>query len=288
MNLVGKIFTVLIFIMSIVFAGFTVTVYATHKNWRHELLNQDTSLGKLGIKPRLDQALKDNEKLKAQRDELEKFNKGELEAKIDALSALENTNAELRKEKTALEKKLAESDQKATLAVAEMNLSQETLVGLRIENTTLRESVLAAQTEKDTEHAKVVKLTNNLHQEVMKVSQLRKRNVELQADNVILRDQVIKLGGKPLQPDPKTPHVGIEGIVTATPTRETIQISIGSDDGSSPGHQLDVTRTRGGEARYVGRVEVVSVRPDMAACKVLPRWLQTPIQRGDRVTTVNK
>ncbi len=34
MNLVGKIFTVLIFVMSLVFMAFTVMVYATHVNWQ--------------------------------------------------------------------------------------------------------------------------------------------------------------------------------------------------------------------------------------------------------------
>ncbi len=33
MNLVGKIFTVLILVMSVVFASCVVAVYATHKNW---------------------------------------------------------------------------------------------------------------------------------------------------------------------------------------------------------------------------------------------------------------
>ena len=32
MNLVGKIFIVLIFVMSLFFMGLTVAVYATHKN----------------------------------------------------------------------------------------------------------------------------------------------------------------------------------------------------------------------------------------------------------------
>ena len=36
MNLVGKIFTVLIFLMSVVFAAFAVAVHATHKNWLTE------------------------------------------------------------------------------------------------------------------------------------------------------------------------------------------------------------------------------------------------------------
>ena len=34
MNLIGKIFTVLIFVMSIVFMTMAIMVYATHKNWR--------------------------------------------------------------------------------------------------------------------------------------------------------------------------------------------------------------------------------------------------------------
>ena len=36
MNLVGKIFTVLILVMSILFMGFAMMVYATHRNWRDE------------------------------------------------------------------------------------------------------------------------------------------------------------------------------------------------------------------------------------------------------------
>ncbi len=38
MNLVGRIFVVLILIMSIVFATFSIMVYATHTNWREEIM----------------------------------------------------------------------------------------------------------------------------------------------------------------------------------------------------------------------------------------------------------
>ena len=48
MNLVGKIFTVLIFVFSLVFMSFAVAVYATHKNWRAVVQNTDASKGKLG------------------------------------------------------------------------------------------------------------------------------------------------------------------------------------------------------------------------------------------------
>ena len=34
MNWLGKVFVVLILIMSLVFMGLSMAVYATHKNWR--------------------------------------------------------------------------------------------------------------------------------------------------------------------------------------------------------------------------------------------------------------
>ena len=39
MTLVGKIFTVLIFVMSIVFMSFAVMTFATHKNWKEYVTN---------------------------------------------------------------------------------------------------------------------------------------------------------------------------------------------------------------------------------------------------------
>ena len=38
MTLLGKIFTVLIMIMSVMFMGVSIIVYATHTNWREKSL----------------------------------------------------------------------------------------------------------------------------------------------------------------------------------------------------------------------------------------------------------
>ena len=40
MNLVGKIFIVLIFVMSLVFMAFSMAVYATHRNWREVVVGK--------------------------------------------------------------------------------------------------------------------------------------------------------------------------------------------------------------------------------------------------------
>ena len=44
MNLVGKIFIMLIFVMSLFWMGFAVVVYATHTNWKDLVENPQTGL----------------------------------------------------------------------------------------------------------------------------------------------------------------------------------------------------------------------------------------------------
>ncbi len=45
MNLVGKIFVVLILVMSLVFMSFSVVVYATHNNWREVAFRPESEAG---------------------------------------------------------------------------------------------------------------------------------------------------------------------------------------------------------------------------------------------------
>ena len=43
MNLVGKIFVVLILVMSVLFMAFAMAVYATHRNWREVVVNEQAT-----------------------------------------------------------------------------------------------------------------------------------------------------------------------------------------------------------------------------------------------------
>ena len=286
MNLVGKIFTVLIFIMSIVFASLTVAVYATHKNWRHVLLNEDLNAGSLGVSVQLKRELDETKRLENQLAELEKSIQTELEAKAQALETLEGTYAELRTAKDALEKSRTTVEQQASLAVAEMALAHKTMNGLRIENDGLRKNILDIRKERDANHDKILRLTDDLHQRVLQLAQLKKQTLKEQEDLIKAKALLAKLGISIDTPLKKVPPI-VEGIVTATPSREMVEISIGSDDGLRPGHQLDVRCGVGSGARYVGRIEAIRVDADKAACKVLPKWSQgQPMQRGDRVSTV--
>ena len=61
MTLLGKIFTVLIMVMSVVFMSFSIVVYATHTNWKAEAE---------GLKQNLDQQLERNQQLEARKQRL--------------------------------------------------------------------------------------------------------------------------------------------------------------------------------------------------------------------------
>ena len=54
MNLVGKIFTVLIFLMCVVFGTFALMVHAAHKNWKEDVV------AKGGLNDQLTEANKEN------------------------------------------------------------------------------------------------------------------------------------------------------------------------------------------------------------------------------------
>jgi hypothetical protein len=286
MNLVGKIFTVLIFIMSLVFASLTVAVYATHRNWREVLLNEDISSGDLGVQHQLAQQTKEREDLQNYLAELEKNIQTELEAKVQALEKLEGTYAELQAAKNALEESQAVVERKASLGVAEMALAHKTMNGLRAENKILRKNIIAAENEKDARQLKIVEITDKLHQGVLQLQLLRKQTIKVQED-LIKTKALLALRGISIDTPLEDVVPDVEGIVTATPSREMVEISIGSDDALHPGHQLDVRRGVGGGARYIGRIEVVRTEADKAACKVLPKWSQGQlIRKGDRVRTV--
>ena len=60
MTLVGKIFTVLVLIMSITFMALAVTVFATHRNWRDIVVQPD------GLKAQIESLSKTNAELRTE------------------------------------------------------------------------------------------------------------------------------------------------------------------------------------------------------------------------------
>jgi len=278
MDLVGKIFVVLIFVMSLVFMSFVVAVYGTHTNWKEKVTAPDT-----GLDAQLKTAQQQSQELKDQLTKLEGELAKETTAKREALAKLETENDELRRERDRLEKELADLQKDQREAVAAMQATQNSLASLRQEVDALRTNIQKAQKDREEAFTTLVKTTDELHQTANELTVLKDRNVQLSEQ---LADAVAVLNKHDLKPIPAM-YEGVpdevKGLVAAVTGNGMMELSIGSDDGLQKGHKLEVYRKADGQSKYLGRIEVVQTQPDKAAAKILPDYQQGAIQAGDRV-----
>jgi predicted nuclease with TOPRIM domain len=271
MNLIGKIFVLLILVMSLMFASFAIAVYGTHENWRTKAQNLQTSVD--AVRQDLQKAQDEQAKLVKQIDD-------EAKAKREALAKLETAKTELQTQRDSLAKERDALMVKDQVAVAALDVAQQNLTKLTKEVEVLRGEIRAAQSERDKHFEKVVELTDRIHQAQGELKRLTERNVQL-AGQVAAADKVLSAHG--LTKDTPVDHLPpqVRGKVLAVNRDNLIEISLGSDDGLREGHTLEVFRG----SKYLGRVEVLHASSDRAVGKVLPGFKKGIIQKDDDVAT---
>jgi hypothetical protein len=283
MNFVGKIFIVLILLMSLLWMGFSVAVYATHKNWRELVMNETAAPGKpRGLLHQLNDANQRVQELKEQKERLQDQVDTEKQSKRQTLAKLENEKEELQNELDQEKQRLAEEVDKSSEAIAALDATNDRLDAMMKELVTLRDEIRKAEDERDQNMQQVVELTDKLHQESLKYRSLETTSERLKADLAETKVR-LRLSGLPVPPEPwiDTPAPpGLDGLVLAV-GEGNIEINLGTDDGLRPGHFLNVKRG----VDFVGRVEVVRAWPDRVVAKIDRAMQRQPIQRGDRVYT---
>ncbi len=276
MNLLGKIFVVLIFVMSLVFMAFVMAVYATHTNWK----NSATAL-----KTKLDSAQQRNQQLKEELTKLEGDVAAQEQARQAALAKLENQNTDLQRERDRLERERADLQKDQREAVAAMQATQASLASLRQEVQTLRTNIQTAQQDRREAFNRLVKLTDEMHQVANELTSLKSRNVQLSQQ---LADATQVLRKFSLEPVPAK-YEGVPpqatGRISALTGSGLVEIDIGADEGLQKGHRLEVYRIGADQSKYLGRIELIEVQPDKAVAKILPEFQKGAIQVGDRVAS---
>ena len=279
MNLVGKIFVVVIFVMSLVFMTLALMVYAMHKNWREEVMNPNT-----GLVQKLRTERDRNRELTDQKDKLQKQYDAELDAQRQAVAKLDNELALEQKDRKALEESLASIEKAQRDAVAAMNATQKNAMDYRKELDRLRTDVIESQQDRDAHFKEVVRLTDKLNETVNEKEQLRKRMGDLSKDLAKAREALRHFDINE-NADFKAKPPKVEGVVTAALDNGLLEISIGSDMGIRKGHQLEVYRVFSGQSTYVGRAEVVETSPDKSVCKMDRKFQNSNVMVGDRVAS---
>ncbi len=274
MNWLGKVFVVVILIMSLVFMGLSMAVYATHKNWR---LVSD------GLTAQLAEAKAQNVRDTSTHNRLvedlerEKTSATQQAVKLEAEKvALDEHNKQTQAELDGLR----QNQREHIAAVAATQAINQTLAG---EVGGLRQKIREEQQARDRVFKNALDATEQLHQAAGEYNSARERSEQL-TKQVAGMTTVMREKGIDPATEPGSVVPTVEGVVSQirrTAGAQLVEVTIGADDGLKTGNTLEVSR---GD-KYLGRLEIIETSPDKSVGRVNRRFQQGQIQEGDRVAT---
>lgn len=269
-NVIGKIFVFAVFVMSLMLMSFAVAIYSSHVNWQEEARKSKEALDKLKAEEaslnqeitRLTKNVADSE---AARDQvIAKFQQ-----------ALVEKDKELKSLKDARDEKLGDMQAK----IADLATVEDDLTTARKQLESLQAEVREKQQKVDAQVTRAAELAAQLHEKesFLEIATERKAQLEKQVAQARV---LLKQNGLSLDSLPKDRVPTVSGVVMAV-ADDSIEVSLGIDDGLQTGHQIEVYR----DDQYLGRAVVRSVKPDRAVAVLLREYSRGIVQRGDKVTT---
>jgi hypothetical protein len=279
MTFVGKILVGVIMACALLFLGISTVVFTTAVNWKAETAKQKDAVSKLqsknndltaavdAAKKDLDKAVADHKTAVAQAD--------------TRIKGLEDDVKKEQAERAAAQSKLEVAQQSAntTLTLAEQRLSETTL---------LRDQKSAVEKQANEYKLQQTELND-------KIRELERQTKTLDDNNKDLRDRVARYSTL-LRKNGLSDDISVvKGLESPPPVKgevkridarnSRVEITIGSDDGLVPGHELYLYRTKP-RSEFLGRILIQSVDPDQAVGKVIGNTVSgKKIQEGDIVSS---
>lgn len=280
MTFVGKILVVVITVFALFFLALSTVVFSTAKNWKDEAATQKTKVSQLqGDVSKLDGSVKAaQEQLKNEADQ-HKQQTAQLQSRIDALSKdIEQRQTELTQQRETV----ATSQQTMRTALQEAEAR-------KAETDQLRQQLGAVQQQANEFKIRQTELDDEIRLLQRQLETATNNNKSLRERVTVLSNVVRDAGlSDAVQQARGTNRVppDVEGQVTRVDRANTrVEISIGSDDGLSVGHELELWRTSPAP-EYLGRIRIEAVDPDHAVGTVIGKTIQgKKIQEGDIVSS---
>ena len=280
MTLLGKVFTVLIFIMSVAFMTFSLAVFATHKNWKMLVTNPTKNERyDIGLVERLQAQLQTNKSLQGELEKLKVQLAQEQAARRHALGSLETKLAEASQRLTEKEAQLRTLQSTEGEATAALKTAQITVDGLRGEVAQLRADIRTAQGDRDLQFRMVVERTDQLHAAQGVERNMKERQLQLIGEITKYKEVVDKLPAE-ITEKFRASAPSLYGTVIAV-GKNLIEVSLGSDDGLKVGHRLEVFR----DNAYLGNAVVVTTEPNKSVAQVDEKTQKGKVEVKDRVAT---
>ena len=274
MTLLGKVFTGLLFLLSVIFFTLAVAVNASHVDYRKVVKDPAT-----GLEARLKKAEEKNKQLTTTLEDT----KGELSieqaARRSALGALQTQIEQRESELAAQEGELKKLLAAHTALVSTEQQTQQDLSARTKDNETLRKLIVEAREDRDQTFARYTKaLDEKIRLEGMYQS-VDERLQQLASDYTGAKEKLEILGLKPNSLVQGAPEAN--GEVTAVSSGGLVEVSLGQDSGMREGLTLEVSRA----GQYLGRLKITRVNSGASVAQILTGFQTGYIRKGDRVDT---
>tara|TARA_R110002049_G_scaffold27321_2_gene94256 strand:- start:471411 stop:472247 length:837 start_codon:yes stop_codon:yes gene_type:complete len=275
MTLLGKSFSVVIFVLSLTFMVLALAVNASHRNWR------DVVMGQGGLKEKIETTERTNSQLRDSQLRTQAALDREQAARRTALAALQTQLTRLETDLQDSEASLQEYASKNAQLAQVDKFRAEALEKLTTEANELRQQIRTEQSDRDKLFAETLVLTDTMNKLRGTLQLQKERNDQLMAQVTRFEEVVSAHGIDINDPLDGSPPERNGTVLVINRPRDLVEVSIGHDDGLRPGHLLEVTRS----GRYVGKVRVRNTEPDKAVAEIMRDYSEGIILEGDRVDT---
>ena len=275
MTLLGKSFSVVIFVLSLTFMILSLAVNASHRNWR------DVVMGPGGLKSQIETTERTNNQLRDSQQRTQAALDREQAARRTALAALQTQLDRLQSDLQVSEKAAQDYASENALLADAAKFRAEALEKLTEEANNLRQQIRSEQADRDKLFAETLTLTDRMNKLRGTLQLQQERNEQLMAQVTRFQEVVSSYGIDVNEPLDGAPPERNGTVLVINRPRDLVEVSIGHDDGLRPGHHLEVTR----RGRYVGKLKVRNTEPDKAVAEIMRDYSEGIILEGDRVDT---
>lgn len=288
MSFVGKVLVVVQVVLSVCFMGFAGAVYTAQSNWRAK--SQKLQENVASLQKSMTELESEYSNFKTDSEQKANDAKSQVEAAkatIDALQLKLKTNEnDLETLRTERDTAVAQAETTGNEAKFRRQESDRQ----RVVNKTLHNTVNELR-------AKIKSLEDTIFTQSIREKSLVAKHTTVLDELNYLNKIVSNLGIDPKDPaiaGMQSPPPAVEGLIINTKKDKRngtkfVEVSLGSDDGLSKGHQLFVyrfgTKENGNRPKYLGKIELVYVDPDKAVGTVIEAAKNGVIEKGDHVNS---
>jgi predicted nucleic acid-binding Zn-ribbon protein len=274
MTLLGRIFTLLVLLLSLAFFIISLLANASHIDHKKKISTYQTQSKQLETTV---------DELKKQIEQLQTARAQEMASRQTALAALQ-TQLEIARADLATANK-ENTDKTGTLTQQTQQLSEamDRVKQLTNQCDMLKSEIDKVITDRNDQRRRVIALQDkfNALQSVeadllVQVAKLQESATYFQAKSDA-QESALKTAG--IKDPDDVPPADLKGEVLAVNAKQQVVISVGKDDGLREGHRLDVYRT----GQYLGKIQIQSVKDDQAVGQILTGYRKGYIQAGDKV-----